>query len=437
MRLRAALALVAATPATTHSSAYDTLTTTCQHATAISGELSVSSVAACKEKCDATTGCKGVDTNGSACYLKSHCEGTVGACKVWCGHRSSEPAPPPPAPLIPLREAAKRHGIHVGAAGNQGHIRQDATYAKVLAQQYSLVTAENACKWDSIHPGRHRFDFAPCDVVADFANAHSMAFRGHNLCWGNQNPGWLTGGSFPREELRAILKNHTQTVASYYGAKAIAWDVVNEAISNIPGGGLKPTIWYPTLPDYIDVAFNSTRSAYGGLLFYNDYNIASSRSGAEELHPRTGEVLTMGSRKKADALYSLVKGMLSRGVPIDGVGFQLHVQHTYSSFDGVAENMARLAALGLQVHITELDVKCPSDGNCDLDQQAHVYRELLRVCLAQPACTNFESWGFTDKYTWVGASNRPLPFDGNFQPKAAVREMLAEFANGTRTQTRG
>ena len=76
------------------------------------------------------------------------------------------------------------------------------------------------------------------------------------------------------------------------------------------------------------------------------------------------------------------------GVPIDGVGLQLHMQHTYSSFDGVAANMARLAALGLQVHVTELDVKCPS--GCDLAQQADVYRQLLRVCLAQPACTNFE-----------------------------------------------
>ena len=95
--------------------------------------------------------------------------------------------------------------------------------------------------------------------------------------------------------------------------------------------------------------------------------------------------------------------------------------------------MARLAALGLEVHVTELDVKCPN--GCDLAQQANVYRQLLRVCLAQPACTNFETWGFTDKYTWVGADNRPLPFDQNFGPKPAVYSMLAEFANAANAST--
>ena len=84
-------------------------------------------------------------------------------------------------------------------------------------------------------------------------------------------------------------------------------------------------------------------------------------------------------------MYDLVKGMRARGVPIDGVGLQLHVQHTYSSFDGVAANMARLAALGLQVHVTELDVSCSlteatcSWGDEDAEKQAKIYASLLQV----------------------------------------------------------
>ena len=340
---------------------------------------------------------------------------------------------------MPLRKAAKKRGIHVGAAGNQGHIKQDAEYAKVLAEQYSLVTAENGCKWDAIHPEKGHFDFSDCDTVADFAHAHFMAFRGHNLCWGNQNPSWLTDASYSAAQLRTFLENHTQTVATHYGSGAIAWDVVNEAVSDSPSepsNVLKYNVWYPKLPDYVDVAFNSTRAVFNGLLFYNDYNIASSSllssseeedEGVFEIHPHTGEALTMGSQVKSDAVYEMVKGMKQRGVPIDGVGMQLHVQHTYSSFDGVAANMARLAKLGLQIHITELDVKCPQ--GCELAQQASVYASLLRVCLEQTACTNFESWGFTDKYTWVGPTNRPLPFDESFAAKPAVGAMLAEFNN--------
>ena len=102
----------------------------------------------------------------------------------------------------------------------------------------------------------------------------------------------------------------------------------------------------------------------------------------------------MGSEAKSNAVYAMVKGMVERGIPIDGVGFQVHVAHTYAQFDGVAANMERLARLGLQIHLTELDVTCEAT-HCTLEEQASVYRSMLRVCLREPACTSFETWGFT------------------------------------------
>lgn len=145
-----------------------------------------------------------------------------------------------------------------------------------------------------------------------------------------------------------------------------------------------------------------------------------------ELHPRTHEPLRQGSSAKSDGVYALLKDYVRRGIPIDGVGMQLHVTHFFDNFEGVAQNMRRLAALGLEIHITELDVKC-HDKICDLQQQARVYLGLLRVCLAQPACRNFETWGFTDKYTWISSNNRPLPFDEMFHPKPAFNAMVAEL----------
>ena len=239
------------------ANSYEKLATTCQNAKAISSKLSVQSVADCEGKCDAAAGCIAVDTDGNSCYLKSHCEGNAGSCDGWCAYRQTGPAPPPPpppGPIIPLREAAMKRGKLVGAAGNQGHITKDAAYAKKLAEQYSLVTAENGCKWDDIHPGQHTYNFAHCDVVHNFAHANSMKFRGHNLCWGNQNPSWLTNGQFSRDQMQEILENHTQTVAAHYGDGAIAWDVVNEAVSDGTGSGsakLKDNVWYPKLKDYI------------------------------------------------------------------------------------------------------------------------------------------------------------------------------------------
>ena len=127
--------------------------------------------------------------------------------------------------------------------------------------------------------------------------------RGHNLCWHTENPSWLTNGGFNASELRTILQEHIHAVVTHYGARALAWDVVNEALDS---NGLKSSPpWYPAVPDYIDIAFRAARKAGGpGVkLFYNDYS-------AE------------GMNSKSDQVYKLVSGMQARGVPIDGVGLQ-------------------------------------------------------------------------------------------------------------------
>ena len=267
------------------------------------------------------------------------------------------------------------------------------------------------------------FDYSQCDAVYNFTRRYNMTFRGHNLCWGMYNPGWLEHGGFNATAKRALLVEHATAVASYYGAKAYAWDVVNEAISDSPPYALKTNVWYPDVPDYVDVAFTAARSATGAKLFYNDYNVGSMAEGAFELHPTTGARLESGSKGKADAMYAMAKDMLARGVPLDGVGFQLHVDHSFSAFDGVRDNVARFGALGLEVHMTEVDVTC-SAGGCTLDDQAAVYRGLLGACLANAACKNFESWGYTDKYTWKGSGTRPLPFDEQYEPKPAANALL-------------
>eukprot|EP00041_Stephanoeca_diplocostata_P007609 m.109180 g.109180 ORF g.109180 m.109180 type:complete len:454 (-) comp16962_c0_seq1:150-1511(-) len=417
---------------------YVSLTTTCQNANPVSGSINVTSLQDCFAHCDDVDNCNSVDTDGSQCYLKSHCEGNRGACSGWCGYvrNGTAPSPPPPPPYPPkppvnttLRDAANKRGIFVGSAINAGHLQQNDSdgdkYRSIAAQQYSLATAENACKWPSTEPEKGKFDFTSCNVVADFAREHDITFRGHNLCWGNYNPDWLTHGNFTSEEMRSILVNHTTTVSSYYGTRAYGWDVVNEAVSDNPGAGgsiFKPTVWFPKVPDYVDLAFNATNAAVGkeGVkLFYNDYNIASMDADAVELHPVTGEPLRMGSQKKSDAVYDMIKSMRARGIPVHGVGLQCHIPVDFSSFSGVKANIARYAALGVEVHITELDISCK--GSCSLQEQAVTYAGMLEACLSSPACKNFETWGFTDKYAW---ESHQLPYDSNFHTKPAYTALL-------------
>merc|ERR1712139_105201 len=120
--------------------------------------------------------------------------------------------------------------------------------------------------------------------------------------------------------------------------------------------------------------------------------------------------------------------MGSRGVPIDGVGLQMHIQSSYNDFAGVKANMERLGALGLDVHITELGISFDSWSESAEKEQARLYAELLQVCLDVKACKNFETWGLTDKYTWKGTDKHPLPFDENYKPKAAVTAMLTAMS---------
>ena len=111
--------------------------------------------------------------------------------------------------------------------------------------------------------------------------------------------------------------------------------------------------------------------------------------------------------------------------------------------DGLKENMKRIAALGLEVQITELDISCAGypNYNCgswtetEMATQAALYGSLLQACLDEPACTDFETWGFTDKYTWMtsvaGSNQHPLPYNETFAPKPAFDSLLSTLENST------
>eukprot|EP01106_Pelomyxa_sp_JSP_P014404 TRINITY_DN459_c0_g1_i6.p1 TRINITY_DN459_c0_g1~~TRINITY_DN459_c0_g1_i6.p1 ORF type:complete len:130 (-),score=10.64 TRINITY_DN459_c0_g1_i6:139-528(-) len=128
----------------------------------------------------------------------------------------------------------------------------------------------------------------------------------------------------------------------------------------------------------------------------------------------------------------MVSSMKSRGIPIDGVGLQMHVSTSWSpSASSVLNNIKRLAALGLEVHITEMDVSTngASDTNT-LNAQATVYKTMLDACMQVPNCKAFMTWGFTDKYTWLGSSNYPLEYSSTYATKPAYTSLLSRLQQG-------
>jgi endo-1,4-beta-xylanase len=290
-----------------------------------------------------------------------------------------------------------------------------------------MVQAEDAMKWWVLRKDR-TYSFLPGDELVRFAQAHQMKVRGHCLVWSRDNPEWLAQGHFSARQLSRLLHEHITRVMKHYSGQVFAWDVVNEALDE--NGNVRDSLWYnrPGIglsgkgTAYIEQVFRWAHKADPhALLFYNE---------AE------GE----GLNRKSDAIYEMVADFKHRGVPIDGVGLQLHIPKLEVDIPAVAANIVRLAALGVQVHITELDVSLPLDSSGqlrsdDLARQADIYSGIVRACLNSAGCTAIQTWGFTDKYSWIGSHSRgtrgqALPFDRDYQPKAAYRAALEELSAG-------
>ncbi len=135
------------------------------------------------------------------------------------------------APAQTLRSAAESHHVLIGAAVDTRSL-SDPAYASLVAQQFNMIEAENEMKWTATEPQQGSFRFEAGDKLVDFAQAHGMQLRGHNLCWHSYNPAWLAKGKFTPAELSAMLEKHIATVVSHFAGKVFAWDVVNEALDS-------------------------------------------------------------------------------------------------------------------------------------------------------------------------------------------------------------
>jgi endo-1,4-beta-xylanase len=312
----------------------------------------------------------------------------------------------------PLRELAEKRGFHIGAAVAFPQLRHHARYAETLAREYNLIVAENTMKWPALHPERFKYNFTDADYLVKFAAANRLLVRGHTLVWHQALPEWLVKTAWSKKQWKNTLHGHIDTVVRHFQGQLAAWDVVNEAIDEKDPGKLRDTLWLQNVgPQYIEQAFCWAHAADPqAKLFYNDY-------GAE------------GLDKKSNAVYRLAGGLLERQVPLHGVGLQMHIGLEPPPRPAeVAKNIKRLGALGLEVQVTECDVRLKTPVTAKkLKEQARRYQDLLAVCLSSKHCTAFVTWGFTDAASWIPAFfkgyDQGLPFDRTYGPKPAYRAL--------------
>ncbi|MBO0901665.1 endo-1,4-beta-xylanase [Cellulomonas sp. zg-ZUI22] len=299
---------------------------------------------------------------------------------------------------------------------------------ELLAHHAEQITPGNQMKPDAIQPTEGTFTFAAADGLVDWAIEHDMRVYGHTLLWHQQTPDWffqrdgaaLTTSAADQALLRERLRTHIEAVADHYretygeygtpGNPIFAFDVVNEVIDESQPDGLRRSEWYRVLgPSYIADAFRYARAAFGPevLLFINDYN-------------------TEYPDKRAPYL-RLVTDLLAQGVPVDGVGHQLHVE-VGRSIPMVEDTIEAFEALDVTQAVTELDVSAYRDSGETWTQppadrlleQGYYYRDML--AMLERHASSFESitiWGLEDSRTWLRSGAAPLLFDGALQAKPA------------------
>jgi len=300
----------------------------------------------------------------------------------------------------------------------------EAAFAALLATNFNSLTPENEMKWTYVEPLPGQFAFRGGDALVAFAAAHDMRVRGHTLVWHGQLPPWVRRLS--GEALRAAMVAHVRGVVAHYRGQVAEWDVVNEALADGHGGGLRGDSPFSALgPGFIEEALRSAHAADpDAVLFYNDYEIEAPGAA------------------KTEAAYRMMQQLKAAGAPIGGVGFQMHVDpRHWPPASAIRQNLERFAGLGLRVEITEMDVpigELGGDPATRLARQSTLTHDIVAACVALPACSGVTFWGLTDRYSWLNDARwgqlrgrppyRPLPFDADYRPKPMAAAIAAALS---------
>jgi|SRR6478609_2584000 len=323
----------------------------------------------------------------------------------------------------------------IGAAVSAWHF--DHT-PDALARDFNRLTCENAMKAQNIHPTEATYDWTEADRIADYARERGLKLTGHTLLWHRQAPDWLfagvtAGDSESLELLKSRLKSHIEAVINRYADVVDNWDVVNEAISNASGKVYRDrseqSQWYELFgsEEYIYWAFQYARDALEaiepgsslGKLYYNDYSVTA----------------------KVDKILTMFDWLESRGIRVDGIGFQSHENMTWPSANDLQGAFDKFASAGYKIKISELDVTVYSDSAAPEvpytpaleTAQAERFATLFSVYRKNKASiTSVTFWGVSDDHSWlnnqpvVGRDDYPLLYKDANTPKAA-RAAIMDF----------
>ncbi len=342
---------------------------------------------------------------------------TVAAGLVVLGYILWVAAPITPSlPKPPLRDLARAHDIELG---NYAALKllDEKPYSAILTSQYSFLSVDGNLNWafndGSLRPSATAYDYTNPDKIFDYAKQHNMPVQAHHLVWGEEKwlPGWLKNGRYSPAQLLDIMHRHIAEVSTHYRGQIREWTVVNEAFTRSQHVNGLNDWWADHTGDtsYISKAFIWAHQADPkAKLLLNDFGNETQNS-------------------VSNAMYTYIKKAKAEGVPIDGIGMQMHIAGDKPpNKQDVISNMQRFAQLGVDVYVTEFDVNMTNVKASDHQREqieAQIYYDMVRACIESKACHSFAQLGITDKNSWyneMGYKNsEPLMFNNRYRPKPA------------------
>lgn len=320
-----------------------------------------------------------------------------------------------------LHARAMRKGLFYGAAIDARTFRADAaTMAKVLVE-CGMITGDSAFAWSTLQPRPERFHYEPAEMLLAYAARHGLRARGRTLLAPAGAPPWLAG-TLTAGSAGRILEAHVRATADHFRGRLAQWDVVNEPLALLNTHG-----WGRLLgPAALDIAFDACAQADpAALRVLNE-----------------GELIyaTPAQERRRTALLKLLEGMKARGVPVQALGLQAHLDAGEPRLNQrvLARFCETVAGLGLAIVVTEMDVRdtsLPADiALRDAAVAAHG-RAFLDPVLASRATLGVLTWGLSDRHSWIaeahprpdGLPPRPLPLDAALRRKRLWTAMAGAF----------
>lgn len=336
--------------------------------------------------------------------------------------------------LVPSLAETYKNYFPVGVGVTRSSIRS-INDTSLIKRHFNSITAMEEMQPQRIHPRASRWLWRMPDEMVDFAQRNKMKVRYNCLVSPEAMPDWILFDGekiTSRDSLYSRIKNHIETVMKRYKGKIDSWDVVCGAIADDSTINLRQNTWLYQIAgnDYVEFAFRCAHNADStAKLFYNDYNLTRP--------------------DKLERTYQMLKSLIDKGVHIDGVGMQGH----WSIYEPTAAQLdtaiARFRSLGLQVHVTQLDVslyKWERNRGRHLRrnetlrltdsiriQQTNQYSMIFNVLRKNAdVVTNVTIWGIDDRSSWLnnnpvrGRKNYPLLFDAYRGPKSAFYRIIRD-----------